>query len=114
MKQYSMDDGAHNRVQQDSVRLNRDLVTITDSVTGRYLAVSRMGALISATGQADAMPTNLSMGWGSRNRASVLTRETAARVIAAYVALTGDNGIDIEPVTAATQEDDDGTKGGGQ
>ena len=81
-------------------RANLDeLVTVRHCSTGKYLAACQTKVLINKDlVGGEAMPIDLALEWREREDASILTREVAHRAAMAYISLTDDTGVELEPV----------------
>jgi hypothetical protein len=75
-----------------------ELATVRHMATGLYLEVMRSARRISAPAADDGTPVNLWTGWGPQADASILSCKVAAAVAAAYIVLTGDHDVGLEPV----------------
>ena len=73
--------------------------TVRHSATGLYLSARKRDVRIGASGQGDdGEPFDLALAWRDREDASIMTRWQAEAASTAYIALTGDHGIELEPV----------------
>lgn len=77
----------------------QELVTVRHSATGLYLVTYHALVRINASSVGgDAYPIDLGFSWCEREDASILTRARAILVCDTYLALTGDLGVELEPV----------------
>ena len=77
-----------------------ELVCVRHCATGLYLEMRRSHGRISARAAGDdGAPHDVLWCWqDDQADASILERAAAERAAAAYIALTGDSGVEIEPV----------------
>lgn len=80
---------------RESVKRDAELVCVRHIATGLYL-VATQRRRINAYGADD--PADLTLTWNEQDVASVMTRPAAERTAAAYIALSGDSGVEIEAV----------------
>jgi len=79
--------------------LAEELVTVRHMATGLYMRAAMTDVRISAVAAGDdGAPYNMTVKWSVVEDASILTRKIAAAVSAAYIAMTGDAAVEIEPV----------------
>lgn len=72
-----------------------EFVAVRHVTTGLYLVATERRR-INAYGP--DQPTDITMTWNELDVASVMTRQTAVKVAAAYIALADDPDVEIEPV----------------
>lgn len=76
-----------------------DPYTVRHAATGLYLSARKRDVRIGAIGQGDdGDPCDLALAWRDRADASIMTRWQAEAASTAYIALTGDHGVELEPV----------------
>jgi hypothetical protein len=81
--------------KRDVNREVANLACVRHVATGLYLVATERRRL-GAHGAEE--PADLTLTWNEQDVASVLGRDVAGRAASAYIALTGDSGVEIEPV----------------